>query len=201
VKELENKEITLISLEKAISLIEPYITVFYDMLTKAVPMNFDALEVEKEKVLSDISESDDDSFSSKSADKNEIDSIIEDQLLTNEAKTAYLLNYLHSFININCSNIMDRELIEVIIEIFLDSLIPYLEIVNSWFKNKTFISKFEKEDKEETNITDLPKFLKPFMKEILHIRKSMDVIHKVQNELTIDGDKEMQDEFEQFRTW
>lgn len=75
---------------------------------------------------------------------------------------------------------MDRELIEVIIEIFLDSLIPYLEIINSWFKEEEiFDPNREDETQYNANITDLPRFLKPFMKEILHIKKSLNVIQKI----------------------
>lgn len=76
VKMLENKEITLISLEHAVGIIEPYIRVYYDMLIKAVPMNFDTLEEEKEKVLSDLSDisESEGSFSRKSVESNEINS-------------------------------------------------------------------------------------------------------------------------------
>ncbi|CAI2367015.1 unnamed protein product [Moneuplotes crassus] len=199
VKSLEHKEITLISLKSTIEIIEPYVMVYYDMLTKAVPMNFDAFEEEKEKGLSDISHSDEESLSERSEIKEEMNSLIGEQLLTNEAKTVYLLNYLHSFININCSNIMDRELIEVIIEIFLDSLIPYMEIVDSWFKEDTFDSTADDEP-YEIKINDLPRFLKPFMKEILNIRRSLSVIQETKKEMFLTMDEDMDTEFEQYRT-
>lgn len=100
VKSMEQKEITLISLEKAISIIEPYITVFYDILSKAVPVNFDEVEEEKSRVLSDLSDQDS-SFSQNPRKEVDLQSFAEDQLLTNESKTVYLINYLHYFINLN----------------------------------------------------------------------------------------------------
>jgi hypothetical protein len=199
VKSMEGKEITLISLEKAISLIEPYVTVFFDILSKAVPMNFDEQEEEKSRVLSGISDGDS-SFDDKSYKEVDIQSFAEDQLLTNESKTVYLINYLHSFININCSSIMDRELIEVVIELFLDTLIPYLEIVNSWF-TESANSGNDPDWKYDTNYIDLPRFLKPFMKEILQIRKSLMVIQIVRDDLMITHNEDIKSQFEQYKTW
>jgi hypothetical protein len=65
-----------------------------------VPTNFDALEKEKSRLLSDISEGEDESFEGFERVKD-AQSFAEDQLLTNEEKTIYLINYLHSYININ----------------------------------------------------------------------------------------------------
>lgn len=72
---------------------------------------------------------------------------------------------------------MDREIIEVVIEMFIDSLVPYLQIVNSWFISSDF--------EYETNDLELPRFLKPYMKEILSIRKSLMVIQIVKEDLLL----------------
>lgn len=199
VKALEHNEITLISLEKAIGIIEPYIKTFYELISKAVPTNFDEPVVERSRILSDLS-GDDSSFSERMDREREMQSFVEDQLLTDEAKTVYIINYLHSFININCSNIMDRELIEVVIEIFLDTLIPYLEIINTWF-TEAANTRGNSEWAYDTTDINLPKFLKPFMKEILQIRKSLMVIQIVRDELIIGADKEMKEEFRRHTTW
>ena len=59
VKSLDNREITLISLQKAFDIIDPYIDVFNEILIKAIPSNFGADENEKSVLLSDISEGED----------------------------------------------------------------------------------------------------------------------------------------------
>lgn len=127
-------------------------------------------------------------------------SYIEDNLLTNEEKSIYLINYLHSFININCSNIMDRELIEIIIEVFLDTLVPYLEQINAWFTETPHLSKTPEWSYDTTSIK-LPKFLKPFMKEILEIRKSLMVIKIIREDLFTGSDRKVKSEFEQQTSW
>jgi len=199
VNSLSGQAITLMSLEKAIDIIEPYIVVFHDLLSKAVPTNFEALE-ERSKGLSDISE-DEDSFSEDFERQKEVQSFVEDQLLTNEEKTVYIINYLHSYISLNCSNIMDRELIEVIIEIFIDTLTPYLETLSEWFTESANSSNNGEDWTYDTNEIKLPKFLKPYMTEILHIRKSLMVIQIVRDELIIGKNPENTDDFAQYRTW
>ena len=186
VKLLENTEITLISLEKALDKISQYNNTFLEILDKAVPYNTDIPEKEHSKLLSDFSDKDNSySESYKSENSN---SIIDDNLITNEEKSIYLINYLYSFININCSNIMDRELVEIIIEIFLDTLVPYLEIIDSWFIEVQRTNKSSDWSYDTTTI-NLPKFLKPYMKEILHIRKSLMVIRIIGDELIMNADK------------
>lgn len=91
---------TLISLEKACSILTPTITVFYEILCKAVPQNFDALDPEKSLVLSDLSSSQNSSPRSRGESRG-VESMVEDQLLTDTQKSIYLLNYLYSFITIN----------------------------------------------------------------------------------------------------
>lgn len=193
VKALEGKEITLISLEKTLNMLSTHIDIFHEILIKAVPDNFDSPEEEKSRMLSDLSEGEGESQSEGNKTKD-MQSFVEDQLLTNESKAVYLINYLHSFITINCSNIMDRELIEIIIEIFLDTLVPYLEIMNSWF-SQSYKSKSDSNWSYDTTSIELPKFLKPFMREILQIRKSLMVIHIVKEDLMMNKDKEMEEDF------
>ena len=55
---------------------------------------------------------------------------------------------------------MNRELIEIVIELFLDSLVPYLQKINSWFDSNTLEQTDESWSYEDKEI-DLPKFLKP----------------------------------------
>ena len=100
VKSIQNQEITFISLQNALDILEPYTEIFHEILIKAIPSNFTKFQIEKPKLLSDIS--DNDSFEDKNKAFNEDDiSFVEDHLLTSEAKSIYLLDYLYSFININ----------------------------------------------------------------------------------------------------
>ena len=198
VKILENTEITLLSLERALDKISPYASIFLEILEKAVPYNFDSPEKEHSKMLSDFSDEDNSNSESSKSQNNK--SLMEDNLITNEEKSLYLINYLYSFININWSNIMDREIIEVIIEIFLDTLIPYLEIIDSWFIEIQRTNKNSDWSYDTTTIK-LPKFLKPYMKEILHIRKSLMVIKIISDELMMNSDKKKRSEFEIQSSW
>jgi esterase/lipase len=94
---------------------------------------------------------------------------------------------------------MDRELIEIVIEIFLDSLKPYLETISTWFTESA--NRHNSADwSYDMNEVKLPKFLKPYMTEILHIRKSLMVIQIVRDEHMI-GVVKHKNLFEQYRTW
>lgn len=83
---------------------------------------------------------------------------------------------------------MDRELIEVVIEIFLDTIVPYLETIDSWFIENP-LEQTDESWSYDTNQINLPKFLKPMMAKILQIRKSLLVIRIIKQKLMINYEK------------
>ena len=98
VKSLQNQEITLISLKKALEILEPYTEVFHEILIKAIPNNFTKFAKEDHHMMS--YQKDDSEYEKSLYNEDDI-SFVEENLLTSESKSIYLIDYLYSFININ----------------------------------------------------------------------------------------------------
>lgn len=51
---------------------------------------------------------------------------------SNAYKASFLLNFLYNYIHVNLNQIEDREIIELAIEVFVDSIRPYVTFLDHW---------------------------------------------------------------------
>lgn len=141
------------SLEHIISKgLQPKLNLYYQFLKKGICQHVDVAEImggedaklnmtiktEEEKVEEPFLESNHsfDSESEKNVSMNQQSEPEEEpEKWSNAYKASFLLNFLYNYIHVNLNQIEDREIIELAIEVFIDSIRPYVVFLDHWILN------------------------------------------------------------------